>query len=541
VGAFDFLLPGLLDSARDFTRRWRSPIEKQGHTLRAEALAARIRPFLPRRRKEDVAKELPLKTEVLRRVALEGAQRDLYETVRAAMDEQVRREITAKGLARSHIMVLDALLKLRQVCCDPRLLKRRTLPEGMEQAKLDALDEMLQELVAEGRRILVFSEFAEMLALIAQRLQQRGLAHGVLTGRTRDRQAVVQRFQQGEVPVFLVSLKAGGLGLNLTAADTVIHFDPWWNPAAEAQATDRAHRIGQDKPVFVYKLVAACSIEERILAMQQRKAWLALSQRWARMAKPPSSLASRTPTCCWHRWSEHSCLGSTSRDAPQVSVHHHDDQFFQAGAGFPAQLALRLARVTQEGVHFGRPEKLRIDDHICLSVEPDVAEGDPAHVPNGRRAPCGHHIVVALGLLEHCPHRLHVVTGEAPVALHVNVSQAQFTLQAKLDACHRVRDLAGHELYASQRRFVVEEDAAGRMQAEAFSVVHRHPVRIQLGYAVRAARIERRRFALARLLHFPEHFARAGLVEASLRVHDANGLKQVHGPEARHVAGQNRL
>jgi superfamily II DNA or RNA helicase len=274
---FDFLLPGLLGSARDFTRRWRSPIEKQGHTLRAEALAARIRPFLLRRRKEDVAKELPPKTEVLRRVALEGAQRDLYETVRAAMDEQVRREIAAKGLARSHIMVLDALLKLRQVCCDPRLLKRRTLPEGMELAKLDALDDMLQELVAEGRRILVFSQFAEMLALIAQRLQQRGMAHVVLTGRTRDRQAVVQRFQQGEVPVFLVSLKAGGVGLNLTAADTVIHFDPWWNPAAEAQATDRAHRIGQDKPVFVYKLVAAGSIEERILALQQRKAGLAES------------------------------------------------------------------------------------------------------------------------------------------------------------------------------------------------------------------------------------------------------------------------
>jgi SNF2 family DNA or RNA helicase len=274
---FDFLLPGLLGRARDFTRRWRSPIEKQGHTLRAEALAARIRPFLLRRRKEDVAKELPPKTEVLRRVALEGAQRDLYETVRTAMDEQVRREIAAKGLARSHIMVLDALLKLRQVCCDPRLLKRRTLPEGMEQAKLDALDDMPQELVAEGRRILVLSQFAEMLALIAQRLQQRRLAHGVLTGRTRDRQAVVQRFQQGEVPVFLVSLKAGGVGLNLTAADTVIHFDPWWNPAAEAQATDRAHRIGQDKPVFVYKLVAAGSIEERILAMQQRKAGLAES------------------------------------------------------------------------------------------------------------------------------------------------------------------------------------------------------------------------------------------------------------------------
>jgi hypothetical protein len=272
---FDFLLPGLLGNAREFTRRWRQPIEKLGQTVRAQALAARIRPFVLRRRKEDVAKELPPKTEVVRRVALEGAQRDLYETVRAVMDEQVRREIASKGLARSHIMLLDALLKLRQVCCDPYLLKKRTLPEGMERAKLDALSEMVIELVDEGRRILVFSQFAEMLALIAQRLVEDGIGHVILTGRTRDRQAVVEQFQGGSVPVFLISLKAGGVGLNLTAADTVIHFDPWWNPAAEAQATDRAHRIGQDKPVFVYKLVAAGSIEERILALQQRKAQLA--------------------------------------------------------------------------------------------------------------------------------------------------------------------------------------------------------------------------------------------------------------------------
>ena len=272
---FDFLLPGLLGNSREFARRWRQPIEKLGQTLRAQVLAARIRPFVLRRRKEDVAKELPPKTEVVRRVALEGAQRDLYETVRAAMDEQVRREIASRGLARSHIMLLDALLKLRQVCCDPHLLKKRTLPKDIERAKLDALSEMLIELVDEGRRILVFSQFAEMLALISQRLVEDGITHVSLTGRTRDRQAVVEEFQGGTVPVFLISLKAGGVGLNLTAADTVIHFDPWWNPAAEAQATDRAHRIGQDKPVFVYKLVAAGSIEERILALQQRKAQLA--------------------------------------------------------------------------------------------------------------------------------------------------------------------------------------------------------------------------------------------------------------------------
>ena len=296
---FDFLLPGFLGSQKDFTRRWRNPIEKNGDGVRRALLARRIRPFMLRRRKDEVAKELPAKTTIVCSVDLEGAQRDLYETVRTAMQEKVRAAVSAQGLARSHIIVLDALLKLRQVCCDPRLARTlRTSNEleepggksnqkrdkvdkaekgarAMRSAKLDLLLSMLPELIEEGRRVLLFSQFTGMLSLIAAALEEAAIPYVILTGDTADRITPVERFQQGEVPLFLISLKAGGVGLNLTAADTVIHYDPWWNPAAENQATDRAHRLGQDKPVFVYKLIAAGSIEEKIVELQERKAGLA--------------------------------------------------------------------------------------------------------------------------------------------------------------------------------------------------------------------------------------------------------------------------
>jgi len=211
----------------------------------------------------------------VRSVELEGAQRDLYETVRAAMDAKVRDEIARMGFARSQIVILDALLKLRQVCCDPRLVKTSIARKVPERAKLDLLMAMLPELVDEGRRVLVFSQFTSMLALIEHELDKADLPYVTLTGDTNDRELPIRRFQDGEVPIFLISLKAGGVGLNLTAADTVIHYDPWWNPAVENQATDRAHRLGQDKPVFVYKLIVSGSIEEKILALQERKAELA--------------------------------------------------------------------------------------------------------------------------------------------------------------------------------------------------------------------------------------------------------------------------
>ncbi|MDD2743841.1 MAG: DEAD/DEAH box helicase [Rhodocyclaceae bacterium] len=272
---FDFLLPGFLGDNRQFTKHWRTPIEKQGDKQRRELLARRIRPFILRRKKEDVAQELPPKTIIIRTVELEGSQRDLYETVRAAMDAKVREEIASKGFNRSQIVILDALLKLRQVCCDPRLVKANAAKKVKERAKLDLLMAMLPELVDEGRRILVFSQFTSMLALVEQELVIAGIDYVILTGDTNDRELPIRRFQEGEVPVFLISLKAGGVGLNLTAADTVIHYDPWWNPAVENQATDRAHRLGQDKPVFVYKLIIGGSIEEKILALQERKAELA--------------------------------------------------------------------------------------------------------------------------------------------------------------------------------------------------------------------------------------------------------------------------
>jgi superfamily II DNA or RNA helicase len=274
---FDFLLPGFLGDSKRFTKYWRTPIEKQGDSRRRELLARRIRPFILRRKKEDVAQELPPKTIIIRTVELEGSQRDLYETVRAAMDSKVRDEIANKGFNRSQIVILDALLKLRQVCCDPRLVKATAAKKVKERAKLDLLMAMLPELVDEGRRILVFSQFTSMLALIEEELKQAKLDYVLLTGDTTDREAPIKRFQDCEIPIFLISLKAGGVGLNLTAADTVIHYDPWWNPAVENQATDRAHRLGQDKPVFVYKLIVGGSIEEKILALQERKAELAAS------------------------------------------------------------------------------------------------------------------------------------------------------------------------------------------------------------------------------------------------------------------------
>ena len=273
---FHFLLPGWLGDSKAFNRDYRVPIERQGNDERLQHLNARIKPFLLRRTKEQVATELPAKTEMIHWVELTDAQRDVYETMRLAMDQKVRAEITRKGVARSQIIILEALLKLRQVCCDLRLVNSSaSTVRGSSSGKLGSLLEMFDELIAEGRRILLFSQFTSMLALIEAELQQRGIAYAILTGETRDRRAPVHDFQSGKLQIFLISLKAGGVGLNLTAADTVIHYDPWWNPAAEHQATDRAYRIGQEKPVFVYKLITRGTVEEKIQHLQQEKSALA--------------------------------------------------------------------------------------------------------------------------------------------------------------------------------------------------------------------------------------------------------------------------
>ncbi len=272
---FHFLMPGYFGTHDRFTRLFRSPIEKSGDAQRQSQLQKRLKPFMLRRTKDAVATELPKKTEIIRTVPLSGKQRDLYETVRLAMDRKVQLEIGKKGLARSHIIVLDALLKLRQICCDPQLLSLDLARQVNESAKLDMLLEMLTEMLEEGRKVLIFSQFVKMLNIIENELKTRNIKYTKLTGQTKKRDETINSFQEGEVDVFLISLKAGGVGLNLTAADTVIHYDPWWNPAVEKQATDRAHRIGQDKPVFVYKLLTEATVEEKILALQQKKQLLA--------------------------------------------------------------------------------------------------------------------------------------------------------------------------------------------------------------------------------------------------------------------------
>jgi len=272
---FDFLLPGFLGSEKLFQRLMRTPIERDGNEEAAERLAKRLQPFMLRRTKQEVIRELPPKTEIVRSVALEGGQRELYESVRLAMHEQVREAIAESGWGRSRIMVLDALLKLRQICCDPRLVKLEEARQVKGSAKLELLMELLPEMIEEGRRILLFSQFTGMLGLIEDAVKEAGIDYVKLTGQTRDRAVPVDRFQNREVALFLISLKAGGTGLNLTAADTVIHYDPWWNPAVERQAADRAHRIGQQNPVFVYKFISEGTVEEKIQALQIHKQALA--------------------------------------------------------------------------------------------------------------------------------------------------------------------------------------------------------------------------------------------------------------------------
>ncbi|MCB1627369.1 MAG: DEAD/DEAH box helicase [Xanthomonadales bacterium] len=287
----DLVAPGLLGSRRDFERRH---AVRSGRARDAEALQPlrqRLRPFLLRRSKDQVARDLPPKTVVVRRIALEGSQAERYVDLRDRLSRQLQELIdSGRGLQGQRLRVLEALLRLRQLCCDPRLLPdteggdpepakgrgRRAAPSTpRSSAKLDHLLTMLEELLSEGRRILIFSQFTSMLALLGEALERQRMPYLLLTGDSSDRETPVRRFQAREVPLFLISLRAGGFGLNLTAADTVIHYDPWWNPAVEAQATDRAHRIGQDKPVFVYRLIARDTVEERIVQLQDRKRELA--------------------------------------------------------------------------------------------------------------------------------------------------------------------------------------------------------------------------------------------------------------------------
>jgi SNF2 family DNA or RNA helicase len=269
---FDFLMPGYLGSARDFKDRYETPITQQNTLPVLDRLKRRIGPFLLRRTKTEVRPDLPERIEQVTYCDLSKEQRSIYQQVmeggRAKLLE-IAGQKQASGKAR--MMVLSSILRMRQVCCDARLLDIEKDKLKEPSSKLDLFTELLDEALDGGHRILVFSQFVKMLSILRETLEAREVDYCYLDGGTTQRGKVVQRFQNSQIPVFLISLKAGGTGLNLTGADTVVHFDPWWNPAIEAQATARAHRIGQTQTVTSYKLVARDTIEEKILALQQRK------------------------------------------------------------------------------------------------------------------------------------------------------------------------------------------------------------------------------------------------------------------------------
>jgi len=268
---FSFLMPGFLSDIKFFRDYYQLPIEKGHNQKRQMLLNKRVKPFMIRRTKELVAHELPAKSEIVKYTQFGNNQSRLYESIRVMMEERVKEAVSHKGIGSSHITILDALLKLRQVCCDPSLLKISEAKKVKESAKLELLLNLIDELLLEGRKILVFSQFTSMLTIIEESIKKRKINYSKLTGATRKREEAIEKFTKGDADIFLISLKAGGIGLNLVEADTVIHYDPWWNPAVENQATDRAYRIGQDKAVFVYKLIVENSIEEKILQLQKKK------------------------------------------------------------------------------------------------------------------------------------------------------------------------------------------------------------------------------------------------------------------------------
>jgi superfamily II DNA or RNA helicase len=267
---FDFLMPGYLGAEEDFRQRCEIPIMRERNAAVQARLARRLRPFVLRRRKREVAADLPEKIEQVSFCELNPEQRAVYQQVLEAGRREVVDSVNTRGLAGSRMIVLTALLRLRQVCCDLRLLKTGRVADVS--GKVELFHELLEEALDGGHRALVFSQFTSMLSLLRQELEARNIGFCYLDGATTDRARVVDQFQRdAAVPVFLISLKAGGVGLNLTGADTVIHFDPWWNPAVEAQATDRAHRLGQKKVVTSYKLITRGTVEEKILSLQTRK------------------------------------------------------------------------------------------------------------------------------------------------------------------------------------------------------------------------------------------------------------------------------
>jgi len=268
--------PGLLGSWEQFRARYAIPIEKFGDESRARALATLLRPFVLRRTKAEVARELPERTEIVRTVRLSADEMALYEELRRATIEELAaaKADPDRDAGNMRFVLLAALTRLRQLCCHPRLVYPRAHAGSSKAAYLVTL---LEELREAGHKVLVFSQFRSFLELLAPRLRQHHFRVLVLDGTTpaEKRAQRIAAFQAGEADVFLISLKAGGFGLNLTAADTVIHMDPWWNPAVEDQATARAHRIGQQRAVTAIRLVARGTIEEAVLGLHDAKRKLA--------------------------------------------------------------------------------------------------------------------------------------------------------------------------------------------------------------------------------------------------------------------------
>ncbi len=276
---FEFLMPGFLGAQHAFQRGVVRPI-KDGDNETLSFLRARVKPFIVRRTKSEVAKDLPPKVENVYYCALADEQMELYSMLAKKLKEQIMTSVDEKGIAKSQISILDALLKLRQICCHPRLLKLNipNLDTNLPSGKFDAFKDMVTDIVEEGHKVLVFSQFVQMLQIIRSWLQISNIPFCYLDGTSKDRLEQVDTFNNSpEIPIFLISLKAGGTGLNLTGADYVIHYDPWWNPAMENQATDRTHRIGQTRQVFSYKLICQNTVEEKILQLQDRKRGLAES------------------------------------------------------------------------------------------------------------------------------------------------------------------------------------------------------------------------------------------------------------------------
>lgn len=278
---FDFLMPTFLGSYKDFNEIYERPIEA-GLDGAGQRLRKIVNPFILRRLKSQVEKDLPERTDIVHLCELDEDQRSIYLDVLDECRQTVFSEIASKGIGRSHISVLHALLRLRQVCCDPRLLKStpedKEIPQDVPSAKLETLVHLVKDIIEGDHKILVFSQFVKMLSLVRKEFEKDGIKYEYIDGQTpaKARLEKVNQFNDDpDIPVFLISLKAGGTGLNLTGADYVIHYDPWWNPAVENQATDRAHRIGQTRHVFNYKLITRGTVEEKILGLQKKKKELA--------------------------------------------------------------------------------------------------------------------------------------------------------------------------------------------------------------------------------------------------------------------------